>query len=101
MASNKRHPMLPSTPTFEELGIKGMKMNAWYGLAAPAGTPPAVVARLNAAVQEAFKTSDLSKRLTDIGGEVRPGDVASFTVFWKSELDRYATLVKLTGATPE
>ncbi|MDB5843437.1 MAG: Tripartite-type tricarboxylate transporter, receptor component TctC [Polaromonas sp.] len=99
VASPKRHPMLPSTPTFEELGIKGMNMNAWYGLAAPAGTPPAVVERLNAAVQEAFKTSDLSKRLTDIGGEVRPGDVASFTTFWKSELDRYASLVKLTGAT--
>ncbi len=41
VASAKRHPALPSVPTFEELGIKGMTMNAWYGLAAPAGTPPA------------------------------------------------------------
>ncbi|MDM0056599.1 Bug family tripartite tricarboxylate transporter substrate binding protein [Variovorax fucosicus] len=99
VASNKRHPMLPSVPTFEELGMKGMTMNAWYGLAAPANTPPAVVERLNAAVQAGFKAGDLGKRLTDIGAEVRPGDAASFSSFWKSELDRYAGLVKLTGAT--
>ena len=99
VASNKRHPMLPSVPTFEELGIKGMTMNAWYGLAAPANTPPAVVGRLNAAVQASFKAGDLGKRLADIGAEVRPGDAASFSSFWKSELDRYAGLVKLTGAT--
>jgi tripartite-type tricarboxylate transporter receptor subunit TctC len=99
VASARRHPALASVPTFEELGIKGMTMNAWYGLAAPAGTPPAVVNRLNSAVQAAFKAGELSKRLTDIGAEVRPGDAAGFAAFWKSELDRYAGLVKLTGAT--
>lgn len=99
VASAKRHPLLPSVPTFEELGIKGMQMNAWYGLAAPAGTPAPVVDRLNAAVQAAFQTGDLTKRLTDVGAEVRPGSPASFATFWKSELERYAGLVKLTGAT--
>jgi tripartite-type tricarboxylate transporter receptor subunit TctC len=99
VASDRRHPMLPGVPTFEELGIKGMHMNAWYGLAAPAGTPLAVVERLNAAVQAAFKSGDLGKRLSDIGAEVRPGDAASFAAFWKSELERYAGLVKLTGAS--
>ena len=99
VASDKRHPMLPSVPTFDELGIKGMTMNAWYGLAAPAGTPAAVVDRLNGAVQAAFKSGELGKRLTDIGVELRPGDASSFATFWKSELDRYAGLVKLTGAT--
>lgn len=63
VASDKRHSMLPGVPTFDELGIKGMHMNAWYGLAAPAGTPSAVVDRLNAAVQTAFRTGDLGKRL--------------------------------------
>ena len=99
VASPRRHPLLPAVPTFEELGFKGMTMNAWYGLAAPANTPPAVVQRLNAAVQAAFSSGDLSQRLADIGAEVRPGDAASFAAFWKSELDRYAGLVKLTGAT--
>jgi len=99
VASDKRHPMLPGVPTFDELGIKGMHMNAWYGLAAPAGTPQPVVDRLNAAVQTAFKAGDLGKRLADIGAEVRPGDAASFAAFWTSELSRYAGLVKLTGAS--
>jgi len=99
VASTKRHPMLPSVPTFEELGIKGMTMNAWYGVAAPAGTPAPVVDKVNAAVQAAFKSGDLGKRLTDLGAELRPADAAGFAAFWKSELDRYAGLVKLTGAT--
>jgi len=99
VASTKRHPMLPSVPTFEELGIKGMTMNAWYGVAAPAGTPAPVVDKVNAAVQAAFKSGELGKRLTDLGAELRPADAAGFAAFWKSELDRYAGLVKLTGAT--
>lgn len=99
VASDKRHPMLPSVPTFDELGVKGMTMNAWYGIAAPAGTPVPVVERVNAAVRAAFKSGELGKRLTDLGAELRPSDAASFAAFWKSELDRYAALVKLTGAT--
>lgn len=99
VASSRRHPMLPLVPTFEELGIKGMTMNAWYGVAAPAGTPTAVVDRVNSAVQAAFKSGDLGRRLADLGAELRPGDAANFAAFWKSELDRYAGLVKLTGAT--
>ncbi|KQU91731.1 hypothetical protein ASC78_02070 [Variovorax sp. Root318D1] len=100
VASDKRPPMLPAVPTFDELGIKGMTMDdAWYGVAAPAGTPAAVVDKVNGAVQSAFKSGELGERLTDIGGELRPGDAASFAAFWTSELDRYARLVKLTGAT--
>jgi tripartite-type tricarboxylate transporter receptor subunit TctC len=99
VASDKRHPMLPSTPTFEELGFKGMTMNAWYGVAAPAGTPAAIVDRVNGAVQAAFKSGELGRRLTDLGVELRPGSAGTFAAFWKSELDRYAGLVKLTGAT--
>lgn len=99
VASGKRHPMLPSVPTFEELGIKGMTMNAWYGVAAPAGTPAPVVDKVNAAVQAAFKSGELGKGLTDLGAELRPADAAGFAAFWKSELDRYSGLVKLTGAT--
>jgi tripartite-type tricarboxylate transporter receptor subunit TctC len=99
VASDKRSPMIPDVPTFDELGIKGMIMNAWYGLAAPAGTPPVVVMRVNAAVNQALKSGDLSKRLVDIGAEVRAGSPDEFSKFWRSELARYEGLVKLTGAT--
>lgn len=99
VAADKRHPQLPEVPTFDELGIKGMVMNAWYGLAAPAGTPPALIAKVNTAVNHALKSGDLAKRLADIGAEVRSGSPEDFAKFWRSEVARYAGLVKMTGAT--
>jgi tripartite-type tricarboxylate transporter receptor subunit TctC len=101
VADHKRQPLIPDVPTFEELGIKGMVMNAWYGVAAPAGTPKPVVDRLNAAVNKALKQGELAKRLGDIGAEARPGTPEQFSTFWRSELARYEGLVKLTGATLE
>lgn len=99
VAADKRHPQLPEAPTFDELGIKGMVMNAWYGLAAPAGTSPALIAKVNTALNHALKSGDLAKRLADIGAEVRSGSPEDFAKFWRSEVDRYAGLVKMTGAT--
>jgi tripartite-type tricarboxylate transporter receptor subunit TctC len=99
VAAEKRHPLIPDVPTFEELGIKGMIMNAWYGVAAPAGTPAAVVAKVNQAVEHALKSGELAKRLKDIGAEVRGGSPEAFATFWRSELVRYEGLVKLTGAS--
>lgn len=99
VAADKRQPLLPDVPTFKEIGIDGMIMNAWYGVAAPAGTPPVVVAKVNAAVNKALASGDLAKRLSDIGAEVRNGTPEDFAQFWRSELERYAGLVKLTGAT--
>ena len=99
VAADKRQPLIPDVPTFEELGVKGMIMNAWYGVAAPAGTPAPVVAKVNEAVNKSLKSGDLGKRLADIGAEVRSGSPEDFSKFWRSELVRYEGLVKLTGAT--
>jgi tripartite-type tricarboxylate transporter receptor subunit TctC len=99
VAADKRSPLIPDVPTFDELGIKGMIMGAWYGVAAPAGTPQAVVTKVNAAVNQALKSGDLGKRLADIGAEVRAGSPDEFSKFWRAELARYEGLVKLTGAT--
>ena len=99
VAADKRQPLIPDVPTFKELGIEGMVMNAWYGVAAPANTPAAVVTKVNAAVNQALKSGDLGKRLADIGAEVRAGSPEEFSKFWRSELARYEGLVKLTGAT--
>lgn len=101
VAADRRQPLIPDVPTFEELGIKGMIMNAWYGVAAPAGAPPTVVAKVNEAVNKALKSGDLAKRLADIGAEVRSGSADDFSKFWRSELTRYEALVKLTGASLE
>ncbi|SOY93298.1 conserved exported hypothetical protein [Cupriavidus taiwanensis] len=99
VAADKRLPLFPEVPTFTELGIKDMQMSAWYGIAAPAGTPEAVVTRVNAAINKALQSGTLPKQLTDIGAEVRTGSPADFSKFWGTELQRYQKLVKLTGAT--
>ncbi|MEO6745023.1 MAG: tripartite tricarboxylate transporter substrate binding protein [Caldimonas sp.] len=101
VAADKRQPLIPEVPTFDELGIKGMVMNAWYGVAAPAGTPAPIVTKVNQAVNKALKSGELAKRLADIGAEVRSGSAEDFSKFWRSELARYEGLVKLTGATLE
>ena len=98
VAAEKRSALLPDVPTFEELGIEGMQMNAWYGVAAPAGTPRPIIDRLNGALSDALKSGELAQRLTDLGADIRGGTPEEFSGFWKSELDRYAGLVKLTGA---
>ncbi len=99
IAADKRSPLLPDVPTFGEVGMKGMVMNAWYGVAAPAGTSAAAVTRVNAAINQSLKSGDLAKRLNDIGGEVRSGSPAEFAQFWAAEVARYEGLVKLTGAS--
>ena len=101
VAAEKRHPAIPEVPTLDELGIKGMVMSAWYGVAAPANTPAAVITKVNEAINQALKTGDLAKRLAEAGMEVRAGSPDEFSTFWRSELARYEGLVKLTGATLE
>jgi tripartite-type tricarboxylate transporter receptor subunit TctC len=99
IAADKRSPLLPDVPTFGELGMKDMVMNAWYGVAAPTGTPTAVVTRVNAAINRSLKAGDLAKRLQDIGGEILGGSAAEFAAFWAAEVTRYDSLVRLTGAS--
>jgi tripartite-type tricarboxylate transporter receptor subunit TctC len=98
VASDKRIPALPDVPTTEELGIKAMQMSAWYGVAAPVGTPQPIIERINAAVNAALTSGDLTQRLNQIGADVRSGSPEMFVKFWNAELDRYAGIVKLTGA---
>ena len=99
IAADRRSPSLPDVPTLSEVGLKGMIMNAWYGVAAPAGTPTSVVTRVNAAINQSLKSGELTKRLQDIGGEVRSGSSTEFAAFWSAELARYEGIVKLTGAS--
>lgn len=101
IAAPRRLALLPDVPTFEELGIKGMQMNAWYGVAAPVGTPAPIADRINGALNKALKSGPLSQQLVNLGAEVKGGTPAAFIDFWKSELVRYEGLVKLTGAKIE
>ncbi|MFT4190901.1 MAG: tripartite tricarboxylate transporter substrate binding protein [Comamonas sp.] len=101
VASDKRMALFPEVPTFDEVGIPGVRMSAWYGVAAPAATSRQVVAKLNAAINRSLRSGVLTRRLAAIGAEGKGGTPEEFAAFWQAELQRYDGLVKLTGATLE
>ena len=101
VASQKRIPALPEIPTFAELGIPNFNASAWYGIMAPAGTPEPVIAKLNATINKILKEPEVVKRLHDFGAVVEGGTAQEFKAFSASEIDRYAKIVKDSGASVE
>ena len=93
----KRSPLLPDVPTLAEAGVKGLAMSAWYGVYAPAGTPRAIVERLNKEIAVVLAQPEVVKKLAAAGAE--PGDMslAQFTQFQASEYARFGQLIKDTG----
>ena len=97
----QRTPALPDIPTFKELGQTGIVLTTWYGLAAPKGTPQAVIDRVHAALIDGLKKTDAGKRLEDLGFQVKTMGPAEFGSFWRKEIDRYRELVRISGAKVE
>ncbi|OZI38868.1 bugT protein [Bordetella genomosp. 5] len=102
VASSQRLAALPDVPTFEELGVKGMIASAWYGVVLPAGAPPEVVQRLNQEINTALQTPALRQKLEAVGVQLgQPQTPAQFGSFIQAEVDRYAEIVKQSGAKME
>jgi tripartite-type tricarboxylate transporter receptor subunit TctC len=92
-ASDKRNPVLPDVPTLTELGMPNTSADNWYGVLAPANTPPAIVAKLNAALTETLKDPVVAKKLTDSGAIPSPTTPEAFGQLIKDELDRWGKIV--------
>ena len=92
---------MADVPTVAEAGIAGYRAVGWMGLAAPAGTPPAIIARLNEQVQNLLNTSDVQKQIADLSLDVAGGSAASFVTFVRKESDDYAKFVKDSNITPQ
>lgn len=101
VTGDKRLSTLADVPTVAEAGVAGYKAVAWVGLAAPAGTPPAIIARLNEEVQKLLNTSDMQKQIADISLDVTGGSVAGFVAFVRKESEDYAKFVKDSNITPQ
>jgi tripartite-type tricarboxylate transporter receptor subunit TctC len=91
---------LPDVPTADEAGLKGFELAVWHGLFAPKGMPPAIVAKLSAALKGALKDPDLVRRFNDISTDPVPEaratpEVAHRTLL--SEIDRWAPIIKAAG----
>jgi tripartite-type tricarboxylate transporter receptor subunit TctC len=98
VASKKRNPALPDVPTFDEVGLPGVYASSWYGLMAPAGTPRPIVDKLNAQANEVLQSADLKRRMAEFGAEIGGGTPEEFGQFIASEIKRYESIVKLSGA---
>ncbi len=90
----KRHPSLPDTPTLAEAGVKNFEALAYWGVIAPAKTPPDLVNRMNAEVQKALKDPAVAERLAAQGMTVTGQGPAEFKSFMQKELDRWSKIVK-------
>jgi len=96
-ASAERNRVLPEVPTFAELGHPRVAVSLWYGLLAPAATPPAIVARLNSEVTKVLQSADVRERLAAQGAEPMPGTPQAFATFMREEMAKWAPVVKQAG----
>jgi tripartite-type tricarboxylate transporter receptor subunit TctC len=94
----QRSRLAPELPTMAEAGVPGFDISTWFGLLAPAGTPPDVIARWNADVTRIPNTPDMRERLLAQGAEAAPDSPAEFRQFIAGELVKYARIVKASGA---
>jgi len=89
-----RSPLLPEVPTLAELGLPRVISSSWCGLAAPTGTPDAVIERIGAAMRQVFASADYQARLQKLGLEQFTLDPAQSAAFIKAEFDRWAAVAK-------
>lgn len=92
-----RDVLLPEVPTMDEAGLKGYEMTGWHGLLAPAGTPVAVVEKLNAEIRRILQTPEMKKLWARYGMETPSTTPAQFGAVIKSDYDKYAKLIKSAG----
>ena len=89
-----RFPLLPDVPTMHELGYAGTEASAWFGVVAPAGTPAALIAAMNKAINDALRNPELVEKLRAIGAQPMPGSPASFGEFINEERARWIPVAK-------
>ena len=99
VTSRKRLANLPDIPTIEEAGVAGYESLSWSGIVAPAGTPRAVITKLNAAIERILAADDVRKKLAALGVEPVGGSPETFAAHIRAESDKWGKLVKTAGIT--
>jgi tripartite-type tricarboxylate transporter receptor subunit TctC len=101
VTSRNRMAALPQVPTLAESGLAGYEVSNWLGVLAPAGTPKEVVAGLHAAVGRAMADPGMRRQLTALGIEPASSTPEEFTALIRSEIPKWARIVKASGAKVE
>ena len=99
ITSAQRSAQLPDVPTLAESGFKGFEAVTWFGVLAPAGTPAAIVAQLNKAINQALKQPDVADKLRSEGGDILGGTSEQFAALLRTEVPRWSKIVKDSGAS--
>ncbi len=104
VAASVRLAVAPEVPTVDEAGLPGLYIKPWHSLWVPKGTPPAVIAKLNAAAVEALADPDVRRRLADIGQQIVPPaqqTPEALAAYYKAETDKWWPIIKAAGLKPE
>lgn len=88
-------------PTISESGLPEYELSGWFGMLAPAGTPPEIITRLNGAIAKAVNTPEMKEAFNKQGLDPQAATPEQFAAFLRKEIARSAVLIKLTGAQTE
>jgi tripartite-type tricarboxylate transporter receptor subunit TctC len=99
VTTDKRSPELPDVPTIAEAGVPGYEATSWFGLFAPAGTPPAVLGKLHAAIVKVLADPEVKKKINDQGAEVYTETPEQFAAFIQKESLKWGKVVRDSGAS--
>lgn len=94
VTGEKRTPIVPDLPTVAQAALPGYEVTSWYGLLAPAGTPPDIVMRLNTETVIAMRAPDMKERLAAEGADPMTSTAAEFAALLKTEITKWAKVVK-------
>ena len=98
VASAQRSPQMPELPTIAESGVPGFEAVNWFGMFAPAKTPRTIVNRVNAAVAGTIKAPEMQARFIALGADPVGSSVEEFTAYVRRDMEKYARIVKVSGA---
>ncbi len=101
VTSPHRLPELPDVPTMIEAGYPGMPPDAWQAIVAPAGTPAAIVARINGVVNQGLADPQMRSRITGLGGVPQPMSPQDFALFIAEQVQRWGDIIRVTGVKLE
>jgi tripartite-type tricarboxylate transporter receptor subunit TctC len=101
VSAAKRVAFLPDVPPLSETGLSGFESVGWFGLVAPAGTPPDVIRRLNAAFVKALNDPAVAEKIRGLGAEPAPSSADNFAQFIQSESVKWGKLIADAGITGE
>ena len=94
VSTPRRTPTMPNLPTVAESGLPGFDVEAWYGIYVPAGTPPAIVSKLNRDIVRVINTPEMTRRYSELGFAVVGSTPEQFSAFTRSEIEKWRNVIR-------